>query len=179
MEMKEATDTRTSEISNRHKFVIAVLAMGLAPLSIDLGEIPVTFQTLMLFTAAVFMKPTEALIFGFGYLVLGAIGVPVFAGFESGYEKLFGATAGFLWAFPFICLFISWMVQKRRAKFTWLVTSFLMAHILLLLPGFIILFISLENTDLIRVLSSLLPGLIVKSVLGPVLVTGIQGVLQK
>lgn len=179
MELKESADTQISEISTKYKFIIAIVAIGLAPFSLDIGEIPVTFQTLMLFTAAVFLKPTEALFFGFGYLLLGAIGVPVFAGFESGFAKLFGSTAGFLWAFPFICLFISWVIQFHRTKFIWLVVAFLLAHVVLLLPGFLILFLTLENTDLIRILTSLLPGLIVKSILGPVLVTGIQGILQK
>ena len=39
------------------------------------------------------------------YLVLGAAGLPVFAGFQAGLGVLFGVTGGFLWGFlPFVLL---------------------------------------------------------------------------
>ncbi len=163
-----------TEISLKVKLLVVVFAISLAPFSLDIGIIPVTLQTLMLFTTAVILSPIEALSFGFIYLLLGALGFPVFAEFSSGFEKLIGPTAGFLWAFPIICLFISWDVRKRTSSFLRLISSFLKAHVLLLIPGFGILFLALPEADLLNILISLLPGLVIKSILGPVLVIGIK-----
>ena len=41
-------------------------------------------------------KPREAVLATVLYLLLGAIGLPVFAGGHGGFESLLGATAGYL-----------------------------------------------------------------------------------
>lgn len=38
------------------------------------------------------------------YILLGAVGVPVFAGFHGGFGSLIGATGGFIWGFIFMTI---------------------------------------------------------------------------
>ena len=45
------------------------------------------------------------------YLLLGAIGVPVFAGFSGGLGALFGMTGGYLFGFLFSALAM-WLIEK-------------------------------------------------------------------
>jgi len=46
------------------------------------------------------------------YILLGALGLPVFAGGSSGIGILMGKTGGFLLSFPFCSYLISWMHKR-------------------------------------------------------------------
>ena len=82
--------------------IAAELAVGLAicsKMTIPIGLIPLTGQTLAVGLIASIVPPlvgTWAL--GF-YLLLGLIGLPVFAGSTAGLAALFGPTGGYLWGF--------------------------------------------------------------------------------
>ena len=67
-------------------------------LSIPL-PIPVTLQTFGLFLLGGLLPPKQRLATVAVYLMLGAIGLPVFASFQGGVGILFGPTGGFLLGF--------------------------------------------------------------------------------
>ncbi|MBF0787625.1 MULTISPECIES: biotin transporter BioY [unclassified Streptococcus] len=75
--------------------VIVVLSQIIIPL----GPVPFTLQTLAVGLIASLYPPKEAITSIVLYLLLGAIGLPVFAGFSGGIASLWGPTAGFLWGF--------------------------------------------------------------------------------
>ena len=52
------------------------------------------------------------------YLLLGAVGVPVYAGFRAGIGTLFGPTGGYLIAYPFMALIIGW-AGSRFGRTSW------------------------------------------------------------
>jgi biotin transport system substrate-specific component len=54
---------------------------------------------MMLVIVVLILTPTEAIIAVGGYLLLGAIGLPVFSGFRGGFGVLLGPTGGFLTGF--------------------------------------------------------------------------------
>lgn len=72
----------------------------------------VTLQTLCIFITAVILKPHEAFISSFIYLLLGAVGVPVFSAFGGGLGAILGVGGGFLISFPFVALAVSAMSKK-------------------------------------------------------------------
>lgn len=77
----------------------AALIATLSQISIPIGPVPFTLQTLAVGLIASLYRPREALTSVALYLTLGAIGLPVFAGFSGGFASLFSSTAGFLWGF--------------------------------------------------------------------------------
>jgi len=77
---------------------IALLAAG-AAIVFPLGPIPFTLQTLVIMLIVLVLTPKEAVVAVGGYLLLGAIGLPVFAGFSGGFGILLGPTGGFLVGF--------------------------------------------------------------------------------
>lgn len=88
--------------STRSLTYIAIGAALIAVLSqiiIPLGPVPFTLQTLAIGLIATLYKPKEATFSVVFYLLLGTIGLPVFAGGSGGFQALFGATGGFLWTF--------------------------------------------------------------------------------
>ncbi len=61
--------------------------------------IPVTLQTFAIAFAAAFLGAKYGVVSVLCYLLLGACGVPVFAGFKSGFGALVGVTGGYLTGF--------------------------------------------------------------------------------
>lgn len=88
---------KTQQIA-RAGLCVALLAVS-AWVSVPLGPIPFTLQTMALaLILAVLDRPTAILAVAV-YLLLGAIGLPVFSGFSGGVMRLVGPTGGFLWGF--------------------------------------------------------------------------------
>ena len=143
-----------------------VLICVLAPLKFSVLGIPIVLQSLVIFTTAAVLGEWPGLILSLVYLILGALGLPVFAGFQGGYEKLFGPTAGFLWSFPIIAAYVAWQVRSGEQSAFHYMIYFFRAHVLWLLPGFIVLYLSYEGLDFFNTLVRLLPDVLLKSVAG-------------
>lgn len=97
---------------------IAIIAVS-AWVTVPIGPVPVTLQMFAITFAIVVLKPKEAVAAIAGYLLLGAVGVPVFSGMRGGIGVLAGPTGGFLWGYligvPLACLFLQ-AVRSVRAK---------------------------------------------------------------
>ena len=76
------------------------------------GPVPFTLQTFAVFAALGLLGGKRGTITICVYLLLGAIGVPVFAGFKGGIAALFGATGGYLLGFLLSGLFV-WFAEKQ------------------------------------------------------------------
>ena len=77
---------------------VALLAVS-AWVSIPLGPVPFTLQTLALALLPAVLDRPAAVAAVAVYLLLGAIGLPVFSGFSGGLIRIVGPTGGFLWGF--------------------------------------------------------------------------------
>lgn len=82
-------------------------------------------QTLAINLIALLLSPLEAGISVFVYILLGAIGVPVFNGGKGGLNYLFGPTGGFFIGFLVAVILISLLKGKKYNMFRYsLVTVF-------------------------------------------------------
>lgn len=85
------------------KYVLCGLFAGLtaicAWLSVPLGSVTFTLQTFAVFLALELLGGKWGTVSILCYLLLGAVGLPVFSGFRGGFSALLGATGGFLWGF--------------------------------------------------------------------------------
>lgn len=77
---------------------VALLAVS-AWVAVPLGPVPFTLQTFVLAFAILVLRPSECIAALGAYLLLGAVGVPVFSGMRGGIGMLAGPTGGFLWGF--------------------------------------------------------------------------------
>ncbi len=94
--------------------LFAALLCVFSPVSIPIGSIPVTPAVFLIFVCGGMLPPVQALSAVVIYLTLGGLGLPVFSNFGGGVDKLFGPTAGFLWAYPVMALIISLTVKRSR-----------------------------------------------------------------
>ena len=76
----------------------AAIIAALAQIVIPIGAVPITLQTFAVGLVAAILKPREATLAATLYLILGAIGLPVFAGGGGGLQSFFGPSAGYLLA---------------------------------------------------------------------------------
>lgn len=92
--------------------LFAALTAVSAQLSIPLFPVPFTLQVLaVLLTGAVLKGRTAALSQGI-YLVMGAIGLPVFQGRTGGFHAFLGPTGGYLIGF----LLAAWIVGRLMER---------------------------------------------------------------
>ena len=89
---------------------VALLAVS-AWVSMPFGPVPFTLQTLALAVLPAALDRGTAVLAVVSYVLLGAIGLPVFAGFAGGMGALAGPTGGFLWGFILGTLAASTLVR--------------------------------------------------------------------
>lgn len=83
--------------------IFAALLAILSQISIPMPSgIPVTLQTFAVALCAYVLGWKLGLLAMAVYLVLGAVGLPVFAGFSGGVGVLLNLTGGYLWGFLFM-----------------------------------------------------------------------------
>ncbi len=93
--------------------ITAVLAQISIPMPLG---VPMTMQTFAVTLAGVILGAKNGAISMVVYLLLGAAGVPVFAGFSGGFQDLVGPTGGFLLSFPLMAFLIGTGVKLRKQK---------------------------------------------------------------
>ena len=81
------------------------------------GPVPATMQTFVVFVSLGLLGSKSTFIMLLIYVVLGAVGLPVFSGFNSGFGALTGPTAGFIWGFllgvPVFYIFEKYFFHKK------------------------------------------------------------------
>lgn len=96
---KKATHSRARSIAFCG-LCIALVTVS-AWVSVPIGPVPITLQVFALAFVALILPPKEACATIVIYLVLGAVGLPVFSSMRGGIGILIGPTGGFLWGYIF------------------------------------------------------------------------------
>ncbi len=110
--------------------MFAAIIAVCAQISIPVGAVPFTLQTLGVFTAAAMLGWKRGIICVLVYILLGLIGVPVFANFSGGVSALFGLTGGYIIGFIFTALAVGLMCEKLGRKLWVLVVSMIIGLLL-------------------------------------------------
>lgn len=103
----------------RRNLLIALMAAALcvlSPWAIPVGPVPITLATLGVYLAAGTLGPKGGTAAVGLYLALGAVGVPVFAGFAGGLQQLVGLTGGYLWGY-LPCALLAGLLARRAGRF--------------------------------------------------------------
>ncbi len=112
----------------RISIFVAVICI-LAQISIPISVIPITFQSFAIALCGYTLGKKKSLIAVFVYLLLGAVGAPVFASFNGGFHMLLSYTGGFLWGFiPFALLCA--LSQEVRLAIPFGIIGVIMCHLI-------------------------------------------------
>src|SRR5918998_3831324 len=83
----------------RVALMAAVTAVA-AQITVPIEPVPFTFQVLAVILSGLLLGPRYGALAQAIYVLVGAVGVPVFAGFRGGLGIVFGDTGGYLLAYP-------------------------------------------------------------------------------
>lgn len=93
--------------------VTAILAQIAVPL--PFSPIPFSLGMIGVYMTGMLLSPSNAVLTQVCYLLLGAVGVPVFGNFRSGITTLFGPTGGCLLAYPIMAAIISLTLNSTKS----------------------------------------------------------------
>ncbi len=93
-------ERKQSKLTVRSMVFIAIMAAVIcvaAPYSIPLpGLVPVSLATFAVYLAGALLGGKKGTLAVVIYILLGAVGLPVFSGFAGGFAKLLGVTGGYI-----------------------------------------------------------------------------------
>jgi len=157
-------------------FLGITLTAVAAQLQIPASPVPFTFQTLTVLLIGATYGKARASITMLGYVLLGALGLPIFAGGAAGVEKLFGATGGFLVGFIVAAYLTGYLAELNwSSKSLKMFASFVLGSAVIYLIGIPVLALVAFGSDLTAATLFMLPYMIwdaVKAVLAAAIVPG-------
>lgn len=118
--MKSHSRLRTVDLAYLGLFaaLMAICAWISVPMPAPL--VPFTLQTFAIFAAVTTLGGRRGTYAVGVYLLLGLVGLPVFAGFRSGPGTLLGTTGGYILGF-LVCAVVYWLVTAWLGEFLWAV----------------------------------------------------------
>ena len=115
---KDATERKAGKIATKEIVCVGMFAAILAVLSqISLpmpSGVPVTLQTFAVALTGVVLAWKLGTVSTLIYILLGAVGVPVFSGFSGGVQVLVNYTGGFIWGFIVMALMCGIGIQRKN-----------------------------------------------------------------
>jgi len=145
---------------------VAIIAV-MAQITIPVQPVAFTMQTFAVFLAGLVLGAKRAAIAAALYLLLGAVGVPVFSAFQGGFGILIGTHGGYLWSFPLVAFIVGYAADKvfrqkdaPAVKYVWLTAALALASLVNLSMGTLYLAFFLQIGIFAAFLSGMLPFLI-------------------
>ena len=116
--------------------LMAALTAIMAQITVPLPSVPFTMQVLAVVLSGLLLGPRYGALAQVVYLLLGAVGLPVFAGLKGGLGILVGPTGGYLFSYPLAAaaagLAAGAMVRASRGRAVTTGTAFGLLGLLLI-----------------------------------------------
>lgn len=110
MQLETKSRTRTLVMTA----LMAALMAVVSPFTIPVGPIPITLGTFAVFFTGAMLPPAAAMASLGTYILLGAVGLPVFSGFRAGPQVLAGPTGGYLVGYFLVALAVALVVRRTN-----------------------------------------------------------------
>lgn len=119
--MSNETVAEKSKFSVKQLALVGLMAavicvLGPLALNIPVSPVPISLGTLAIYFVMSVLGMKLGTLSVVIYILLGLVGVPVFAGFTAGPGKLFGPTGGYIIGYIFMALICGFFVDKFGQK---------------------------------------------------------------
>lgn len=106
------TKLSTRDITQIGMFT-ALTAVG-AFISIPVGPVPITLQSFFVLLSGIILGSKKAMYSQIAYILLGLIGLPIFAGFTGGLQSIIKPSFGFLIGYIFMAYCVGKITKKNH-----------------------------------------------------------------
>lgn len=100
--------------------LFAAVICVLAPLSVPIGAVPISLGVFAVALAAAVLGWKRGTVAAALYIIIGAVGLPVFSSYRAGVSVLVGVTGGYIWSYVFMALLIGagadFKTEKKAVK---------------------------------------------------------------
>lgn len=124
--------------SNLTELIITALFTAILAVSAQIiipNAVPFTLQSLGVFLASAILGWKKGVLSVVIYVMVGAIGLPVFSGFQGGMGVLLGVTGGYIWGFIPTAFIVGIMCEKLGRKKLVLILSMVIGLIMCYILG--------------------------------------------
>ena len=106
----------TRELIQISMFTAIMVVFAQIAIPLPVSPIPLTLSTFAIFLSSSFLTPQCAFMVQVIYILLGAIGFPVFSGFKSGIQVISGPTGGYIISYLIMAPLISFLSVRLQYK---------------------------------------------------------------
>ena len=154
---------------------LSLMAQYTIELPDSVGAIPITGQSFAVLLIAYLLGLVDGSIAIFIYLLLGIIGLPIFADGGSGLDAITGTSVGFLYGFLLTCLLTNVLLDRSDSDIKSIFQYMIVGTTLILLFGglHLRLFISWEEVWM-HGIEPFLPGAMVKLFIATIVAYGLK-----
>lgn len=95
--------------------IFTALTAILAQISLPLpfSPVPITFQVMAVYISAIILGSRMGALSQITYVLLGAVGIPIFVNFQGGLSIILGPSGGYLISYPIIAFIIGKISDKN------------------------------------------------------------------
>jgi Uncharacterized conserved protein len=160
-------------------FTAIIIVLGQFSIPMPYG-VPMTLQTFVIPFAGIVLGAKRGALATLAYVLLGAVGLPVFAGFTGGINIVFGPTGGFILSFPIMAWFAGKLAEKDHIL--WIFAGLTTGTLLNFLCGMLMFSLITANSLATAFLACVLPFIptaIMKIILSAILGRSVKKLLIK
>lgn len=110
--------------------LFAALLCIFAPIAFPIGPVPLSLATFIIYITSG-MLTTKSVFVVLLYILIGAVGLPVFSYGTGGFEKLIGPTGGFIWGYLICALICGYIIKCFYSSCIMTVTAFVIGTLAL------------------------------------------------
>ncbi|MDY3899015.1 MAG: biotin transporter BioY [Bacilli bacterium] len=96
--------------------VAAAMICVLSPISIPIGDVPISLATFIIYLIVAILGPKKGTISVLVYILVGIIGVPVFSNYRAGISVIVGVTGGYIVGYIPLALLTGIFTYKFKNK---------------------------------------------------------------
>ncbi len=103
--------------------IMAALLCVVSPWVIPIGAVPMTLASFMIYAICAICDVKRSITAVSIYVLLGAIGLPIFAGFSGGVQVILGPTGGYIMGYLVAAVMIPILKDKIRLFITFCIST--------------------------------------------------------
>jgi biotin transport system substrate-specific component len=114
--LKETTMKNVRELVLVSLFAAITCILSIVSIPLPFTPVPITLQLLAVTMSSAILGKRLGFYSQAVYTLLGAVGLPVFAGGKAGFSVLFGPTGGYIFGFMASAFVIGWLIEIFASK---------------------------------------------------------------